>query len=77
MNITAINPQLFLFQFFHVMDLKSVYEGGPWSFDNCLLILDKLGLGEVLAQVPLFHVVFWVHVYDPSAGFVSIMWGII
>ena len=56
-NITVVNPQLFLFQFFHVVDLKRVFEG-PWSFNICLLILHKLDLGEVSAQVLLFHDVF-------------------
>ena len=27
MNITVINRQLFLFQFFHLVDLKRVFEG--------------------------------------------------
>ena len=28
-NFTGVNAQLFLFQFFHVVDLKRVFEGGP------------------------------------------------
>ena len=71
-NIIVVYPQLFLFHFFHAVDLKRVSEGGPWSFDNCLLILHKLGPGEVLVQVPLFHTIFWVHVYDLPPGFMSI-----
>lgn len=69
--IHDIGSQRYLFQFFHVIDLKRVYEGGPWSFDNCLLLLHHLKPGEMPAQVPLNIVNFWVQVYDLPVGYMS------
>ncbi|XVF83422.1 hypothetical protein PTKIN_Ptkin16aG0485400 [Pterospermum kingtungense] len=45
--IKEFGSQMFLFQFFHELDLKRVLEGSPWTFDNHLLILHKLGPEEV------------------------------
>ena len=36
------------------------------------MLVDRLGLREVSDQVPLFHVVFWVHVYDLPVGFMLV-----
>lgn len=59
-NIRALDSNLFLFQFYHWRDVEKVYSGGPWHFDGHMLILAKLGIGDVAAQVPLFEVAFWV-----------------
>ncbi|XVF64789.1 hypothetical protein PTKIN_Ptkin09bG0195000 [Pterospermum kingtungense] len=60
--IKELSPHLSLFQFFHEIDLKRVLDGCPWTFDNHLLILHKLGPGEIPSQISLFHVHFWVQV---------------
>ena len=70
--IKEINKQLFLFQFFHIVDLKRVLEGGPWTFDNHLLILHHLKQGAIPTAIPLFHVLFWIQVYDILVGFMSL-----
>lgn len=36
-TITETDKGLSLFQFYHRLDLETVVEGGPWSFDNHLL----------------------------------------
>ncbi|XVF39055.1 hypothetical protein PTKIN_Ptkin01aG0005000 [Pterospermum kingtungense] len=33
-SIKDYGDGVFLFQFYHLVDLKRVVEGGPWSFDN-------------------------------------------
>lgn len=48
----------FVFQFFHKLDMQKVVSGGPWSFDNHLLLLGHIGANEIPAQVSLFHVDF-------------------
>lgn len=46
MTIREIGPHKCMFQFFHVGDLKRVIEGGgPWSFDNYLLVLSRIQSG--------------------------------
>lgn len=49
--IKEIGDQRYLFQFFHEFDMERVLDGGPWTFDNQLLILKHLKHGEVPTQV--------------------------
>ncbi|XVF59039.1 hypothetical protein PTKIN_Ptkin07bG0242100 [Pterospermum kingtungense] len=69
--IKKISPHLFLFQFFHDIDLRRVLDGCSWTFDNHLLILHKLDPGKIPSQIPLFHVDFWVQVYDLRTSFMT------
>lgn len=55
-----IGSDRFLIQFFHKLDVARVLEGGPWSFDSHPLIVHQLRLGDVLLQVPLNSLHFWV-----------------
>ena len=71
-TIKEIKPQLYLFQFFHIVDLQRVLDTGLWSFNGHLLILHLLQPGENSISVPLFHVSFWVQVYELPAGFMSL-----
>ena len=34
-------PNLFLFWFYHEIDLRRVVEGGPWTFDCHVLLLHR------------------------------------
>ncbi|XP_057779491.1 uncharacterized protein At4g02000-like [Salvia miltiorrhiza] len=61
----------FIFQFFHELDLKRVYEGGPWAFGNFPLILHRLRKGEFPLTVPLDILPFWVQIHDLLAGFLT------
>nr|DAD38903.1 TPA_asm: hypothetical protein HUJ06_013225 [Nelumbo nucifera] len=69
--IKDISDQRFLFQFFHSVDLKRDLEGGAWTYDNHVLFLHHLKPGEIPNQIPLFHVDYWVQVYDLPVGFMS------
>nr|DAD24221.1 TPA_asm: hypothetical protein HUJ06_025684 [Nelumbo nucifera] len=57
---------------FHSVDLKRVLEGGPWTYDNHVLLLHHLKLGEIPNQIPLFHVDYWVQIYDLPVGFMFV-----
>lgn len=70
--IKEIEKGIFLFQFFHKLDMQRVMSGGPWSFDGHLLLLSLIGETEMPAQVPLFHAVFWIQVHDLPISFMSL-----
>lgn len=38
--------------------------GGPWSFDNAMLIVDTIPKGEDLVKVPLWHLNRWIQIHD-------------
>ncbi|XP_073121703.1 uncharacterized protein At4g02000-like [Henckelia pumila] len=69
--IKMIGPNLYLFQFFHELDVSRVINDGPWTFDQHLLIFKSLELGMNPHQVPLFQVDFWIQVYDLPIGYMS------
>ena len=54
---------LFLFQFYHIVDLQGILEGGPWSFDNHLFILHHLQPKESPLEVSLVFSKFWIRVW--------------
>lgn len=70
-TIKDIKPGLFLFQFYHVDDMLWVKNGGPWSFDNALLVLNGISPGEDPTKVPLVDIDFWIQIYDLSVGYMS------
>ena len=72
--IKKLSSNLFLFQFFHELDMEKVVKGGPWTFNQHLLIISRLKIGDSPNQVPLFLSEFWVQVHDLPCGFMSEKW---
>lgn len=69
--IKELEHNLFIFQFFHELDLDRMIRNGPWTFEQNLLVFDRLETGMNPHQVPLFEVDFWVQVYDLLVGYMS------
>jgi hypothetical protein len=68
MTVKEASPGLYLFKFFHPLDVEGVLKGGPWNFDNFTLIIERLMIGIALHDIPLFHVNFWVQIHDVPIG---------
>uniref|UniRef100_A0A2C9VPR0 CCHC-type domain-containing protein n=1 Tax=Manihot esculenta TaxID=3983 RepID=A0A2C9VPR0_MANES len=74
-----LGPKLYMFQFFHEIDLSRVIQdyldsvrivdGGPWTFNNSLLVTHHLQAGENPAEVPLVEALFWVQVFNVPVGY--------
>lgn len=45
--------------------------GGPWSFEQVMLVYHQVKEGEDSLAVPLQQVEMWVHIYDIPRGFLS------
>lgn len=67
-SIKDLKSGVFLFQFHHKDDLNWVTKGGPWSFDNALLVLNTIKAGEDPVKVSLNEVDFWIQIYDLPVG---------
>ena len=66
--ISELANQRYIFKFFHVVDLKRVLAGGPWTYDNHLLILRWIQPGEYPNQIPLNSIDIWVQIFGlPSS----------
>ncbi|TXG63892.1 hypothetical protein EZV62_010886 [Acer yangbiense] len=62
LEIEVVQDNTFLFYFRNQGDRFRALAGGPWSFDNSLLVLDKLsGIGDI-AKLGFNRVVFWVQI---------------
>ncbi|WJX72347.1 hypothetical protein P8452_56235 [Trifolium repens] len=68
MKVKEASPGLYLFKFFHPLDVDGVLKGGPWTFDNFTLIIERLKIWVALHDIPLFHVNFWVQIHDVPIG---------
>jgi 14-3-3 protein epsilon len=67
-TIKEATQGVFLFHFAHPLDMEAVLNGGPWTFDNNMLILEQVHLGVQIEQIPLFHVTMWVQVHNLPTG---------
>lgn len=68
---SEVEPNLYLFQFYHELDIKRVMEGSPWSFNRKPLIISRMKEGEVRRSISLNNLDLWVQVYDLRVGFMS------
>lgn len=69
MQVTEIAGNLFIFQFYHEVDLKCVLEDGPWVFEQCLLVLKRLEPRVSPFDVCLKEAEFWVQAHNLPIGF--------
>jgi 14-3-3 protein epsilon len=67
-TIKEAKPGIFLFHFAHPLDMEGVLNGGPWTFDNNMLIMERVQLGMQIEQMSLNHVDFWVQIHELPTG---------
>lgn len=73
--IKRLKQDRFLFQFYHKLDMERVLAGGPWLFDNYMLVLAKIQPGDPFLNVPLDHMDMWVQIFNLPFCFMSDMVG--
>lgn len=71
MYVKELEPNLYLFQFYHELDIKRVLEGSLWTFNRALLVFERLEEGDNPLNIKLNHVDMWVQVHDLQVGFRS------
>lgn len=69
--IKELDSNLYLFQFYHEIDVKRVMEGCPWSFNRRALVMSRLKIGQNPRCVSLNTIDLWVQVHDLRVGFMS------
>ncbi|XP_060965565.1 uncharacterized protein LOC115700201 [Cannabis sativa] len=69
--VKELEHNLYLFQFYHEVDIERVMEGSPWTFDRVPLIFERLKQGENPRSVVLNRIEFWVQIHNMTTGFMS------
>ncbi|XP_074342383.1 uncharacterized protein LOC141679921 [Apium graveolens] len=70
-EIHDLGGQRYSFVFYHKLDLQKVLDGGPWTFEQSLLVSQCLQENEEPHGVNLNRVDIWVQIYDLPNGFIS------
>ncbi|XP_074375304.1 uncharacterized protein LOC141717092 [Apium graveolens] len=70
-TINEIDQGIFLFQFYHKEDLQWVMGGGSWTFDNAMLLLEMVVVGEEPLKVQLWFLNIWIQIFDLPMGFMT------
>ncbi|KAJ8747492.1 hypothetical protein K2173_014391 [Erythroxylum novogranatense] len=71
MSVREVNGELYLFQFYHKVDMDRILDMSHWSFNNQALLMEKMGDYDHPCDVPLNHLYLWVKVFGLRAGFKS------
>lgn len=63
LKILEVGDNLFHFRFSREADMRRVLNGGPWCFDNMLLLLKKWEVGMKADSVNFHDVDFWIQLW--------------
>ncbi|XP_030505125.2 uncharacterized protein LOC115720103 [Cannabis sativa] len=69
--VTELDPNHFLFQFYHEIDITRVIDGSPWTFDRVPLIFERVKPGENPRQMNLNRLDVWIQCHEMKTGFMS------
>ena len=70
--ITYVGVGRYLFQFFHAIDMNYVLDNEPWTFNQHILLLRRLGETDDVERVPLNQISIWVQLHNLPVGFHSV-----
>ncbi|KAM7492474.1 hypothetical protein LguiA_035395 [Lonicera macranthoides] len=75
-RIKDLGPNLFIFQFFNENERDRIYNKGPWSFEQNLVVMKKVDEGVNYRSIPLFYMDIWVQLHDIPGGLMSYKVGV-
>lgn len=67
--IKELGYNLFIFQFFHEVDVERILDDGPWSFERNMLLLHILKDNESPFHIQLTMTEFWIQVHSLPSNF--------
>ncbi|XP_031108655.1 uncharacterized protein LOC116013142 [Ipomoea triloba] len=71
LTMRQLQPHRFLIRFYNELDIDRVLAGGPWTFGQCLLVMQRLEPGVDPELVVLQQAEFWVQIHSLPVGFRS------
>ena len=70
-QIVEVGASLFQFKFNTEYDLERVFRGGPWTFDNQALMLQRWKKGMTAENVRFESVALWIQIWGAPFDMVS------
>ena len=70
-HVVEVGANLFQFKFYSEFDMNRVLKGGPWTFDNQVLLLVRWKSGMTAGNVKFESVSYWVQIWGASFDMVS------
>lgn len=71
MYVKELERNIYLFQFYHEVDITRVIEGSPWTFGRFQLVFERLKEGDNPRTVAINNLHLWVQLHGMSIGFMS------
>lgn len=71
MYVKQLEPNRFLFQFYHELDIKRVSEGSPWTFGRFHLVFERLKEGMDPRTMAINNLEIWVQLHGIGTAFMS------
>ncbi|KAM6570884.1 hypothetical protein CsatA_014964 [Cannabis sativa] len=68
MYVKELNPNLFLIQFHHEIDIQRVIDGSPWTYDRKPFIFTRLKEGDNPRLVEINNLDMWVQIHNLQTG---------
>ena len=62
MQILEVGPNLFQFKFHSEFEMDRILRGGPWPFDNQLLMLQRWKKGMTVGNIKMENASLWVQI---------------
>lgn len=69
--IKEVDHNIYIFQFYHEVDITRVMEGSPWTFGRFHLILERMKEGNNSHTMLINKLDLWVQLHGMHAGFMS------
>ncbi|KAM6593181.1 hypothetical protein CsatA_000884 [Cannabis sativa] len=69
--VKELGPNLYLFQFYHEIDIKRVINGSPWTFNRLLFLFGRVPRGGDPKSIPLNKLDMWVQIHGLTSGFMT------
>ena len=63
MQILEVGLNLFQFKFQSEFEINQIFKGGPWSFDNQLLMLQRWKKGMTVGNTIMETASLWVQIW--------------
>ena len=71
MQILEVGPNLFQFKFQSEFEINRIFKGGPWSFDNQLLMLQRWNKGMTMGNIIMEKASLWVQIWGAPFDMLS------